>query len=280
VARAGKSSFLLVNPASGNGQAHPDELAREAAERGITVHVLEPGETVGDVVAEAIAGDVEVLGVASGDGSLALAAAAAHEHDLAFVCVPAGTRNHFARDLGLDPSDPIGALDAFTDGVERRIDLGRVNGRVFVNNVSLGIYGEAVSKSTYRESKVRTLFETALEVLGSGTASPDLVLVDDEGNEHRDPAVVVVSNNPYGLEGLLEPGGRPALDTGELGVLLFDTPSGGSAPARAWTTTSLEIAAPASVNAGIDGEAVELDPPLAFEIMSAALRVRVPVPDG
>src|SRR5581483_1592912 len=138
----------------------------------------------------------DALGVAGGDGTLATVAAAAHAHDLPLICVPAGTRNHFAADLGIDRHDPAAALDAFTDGVERRIDLAEVNGRTFLNNVSLGIYGNAVRSPSYRDAKVRTLLETAAEVMGPSAEAPALSLVDDREREHRHPAVVLVSNNP------------------------------------------------------------------------------------
>ncbi len=121
---------------------------------------------------EAVARGADALGVAGGDGSLAVVAAAAAAHGLPFTCIPAGTRNHFARDLGIDRQDLIGALDAFTDGIERWIDLAEVNGRVYVNNVSLGIYGDAVRRPTYRDAKVRTLLLTAEEVLGPSAGVP------------------------------------------------------------------------------------------------------------
>ena len=202
---------------------------------------------------------------------------AAHAHDLPFVCIPAGTRNHFALDLGVDANDPVGALDAFTDGVERVIDMGRVNGRLFLNNVSLGIYGEAVRQPTYRDAKVRTLLETTREVLGPSSAARELRLVDDVGQEHRDPSIVLVSNNPYALDRPPLHGARPTLDSGRLGVVVLDEPDTSEAPWRAWTATSLEVHAPGpTVHAGIDGEAVDLSPPLEFEVVPAALRVRIP----
>lgn len=68
--------------------------------------------------------------------------------------VPAGTRNHLATDLGLDRGSVLGALNAFAAAVERRIDLGQVNGRVFVNNVSLGLYAQIVRSPEYRDAKV------------------------------------------------------------------------------------------------------------------------------
>jgi diacylglycerol kinase family enzyme len=197
-------------------------------------------------------------------------------HGIAFACVPAGTRNHFALDVGVDRRDLTGALDAFTDGVERQIDVAEVNGRMFLNNVSLGVYGEAVRRSAYRDAKVRTLLATAEEVLGPSGEAPALRLADDAGREHRDPAVVLVSNNPYALDNPLAPGTRPALDTGRLGIVVLGAPGDISLrPGRAWTAPRLEVSAPAAVHAGVDGEAVDLSPPLRFAIRPAALRVRI-----
>ena len=79
--------------------------------------------------------------MAGGDGSQATVAAIAAERGVPVACVPAGTRNHFALDLGVNRDDVVGALDALVDGGERVVDLGEVNGRVFVNNVSVGLYG-------------------------------------------------------------------------------------------------------------------------------------------
>ena len=174
--------------------------------------------------------------MAGGDGSLATVAAAALAHDLPFVCVPAGTRNHFARDLGLDPADPIAALDALSDGIEGRIDVGEVNGCLFLNNVSLGIYAEAVRRSGYRDAKVRTLLETARVVLGPGAELSQLDLLDDLGARHADPAIVIVSNNPYALGGPFASGARPTLSGGRLGIVVIDGPGARTRPpGRAWS---------------------------------------------
>ncbi len=266
---------LLVNPASGGGKAARAALADRARELGIGVTLLRPDRTLSSLVGDAVDGGADALGIAGGDGSLAIVAAAARAHGLPFVCVPAGTRNHFALDLGVDRHDLVGALEAFTDGVERLIDVGSVNGRLFLNNVSLGIYGEAVRQSTYRDAKVRTLFETARQVLGPSAAAPELRVVDDLGHEHRHPAIVLVSNNPYALDRPVAPGTRPRLDSGRLGVVVIDAPGTSPLPGRAWTATSTSVDGPAAVHAGVDGEAVDLSTPLDFEIFPAALRVRI-----
>jgi diacylglycerol kinase family enzyme len=266
---------LFVNPRSGGGTAERVGLADRAREEGLEVALLGPDRPLGELVEDAVANGADALGMAGGDGSMTIVAAAAARHDLPFVCIPAGTRNHFARDIGVDPREVLAALDAFTDGVERRIDVGEVNGRVFLNNVSLGIYGDAVRRPGYRDAKLRTLLKTVDEVLGPGGAAEELHVVDDRGREHAHPAVVLVSNNPYAFEGLFSPGARPKLDGGLLGVVVLDPRSRPpDPPGRAWTTDSLEIRGSESVHAGIDGEAVELRAPLVFRSRPGALRVR------
>ena len=145
---------LFVNPRSGDGAATRNRVVEQARERGVEAVILGPGDDLRTRVQEAVADGADALGMAGGDGSLADVAAVAVAHGLPFVCIPAGTRNHFALDLGVDRQDLPGALDAFTDGVERSIDVGEVNGRIFLNNVSLGVYGEAVRQAGYRDTKV------------------------------------------------------------------------------------------------------------------------------
>ncbi len=267
---------LFVNPGSGGGKAAHARVAERAREKGIEAVILAPGQDLAALAREAVAAGADALGMAGGDGSLAVVAAAAAAHGIQFVCVPAGTRNHFALDLGVDRHDVAGALEAFTGGVERRIDMAEVNGRAFLNNVSLGIYGDAVQRPAYRDAKLRTLLETAQQVLGPSARAPDLLVTDDTGREHRQPAVVLVSNNPYALDQPVARGTRLALDTGQLGVVVLDAPGyRPHPPARAWTTAYLEVSASATVHAGIDGEAADLSGPLRFAIRPASLRVRI-----
>jgi len=267
---------LFINPRSGDGKAERAGLAEQAREKGIEVVILAPGQDLAALAGEAVTGGADLLGMAGGDGSLAVVAAVAAAHGIPFVCVPAGTRNHFALDVGVDRHDLAGALDAFPEGVERQIDTAEVNGRMFLNNVSLGIYGDAVRSPAYRDAKMRTLLETAAEVMGPGAEAPALDLADDLGREHRHPAVVLVSNNPYALDRPLVRGTRPALDSGQLGIVVLDAPGDGPrVPGRAWNAPLLEVNAPAPVHAGVDGEAADLDPPLRFASRPASLRVRI-----
>ena len=267
---------LFVNPRSGDGKAARAGLAERARDKGIEAVILAPGQDLDALAREAVAAGADALGMAGGDGSLTTVAAVAAAHGIPFVCVPAGTRNHFALDVGVDRHDVIGALDAFTDGVERQIDMAEVNGRAFLNNASLGIYGDAVRSPAYRDAKVRTLLETAAEVIGPGAGKLALVLVDDLGHEHRQPAVVLVSNNPYALDRPLARGTRPTLGGGQLGIVVVDAPGDSAHVAgRAWSAPRLKVNAPAAVHAGIDGEAVDLEPPLRFASRPASLRVRI-----
>jgi diacylglycerol kinase family enzyme len=267
---------LFINPRSGDGKAARARLAEQARDKGIEAVILDPGQDLAALAGDAVAAGADVLGMAGGDGSLAVVAAVAAAHGIPFVCVPAGTRNHFALDVGVDRRDVAGALDAFTYGVERRIDTAEVNGRMFLNNVSLGIYGDAVRSPAYRDAKARTLLETTAEVIGPSAGKPALDLVDDLGHERRQPAVVLVSNNPYALDRPLARGTRPALDSGQLGIIALDPLGDGAhVPGRAWSAPRLDVNAPAPVHAGIDGEAADLEPPLRFASRPASLRVRI-----
>jgi diacylglycerol kinase family enzyme len=267
---------LFVNPRSGDGKAARAGVAERARAKRVEAVVLEAGQDLAALAGEAAAAGADALGMAGGDGSLAVVAAAAAAYGIPFVCVPAGTRNHLALDVGVDRHDVTGALEALTDGVERQIDIAEVNGRTFLNNVSLGLYGEAVPSPAYRDAKVRTLLQTAAEVMGPSAGAPALCLVDDAGREHRHLAVVLVSNNPYAVDHPLAPGARPVLDSGQLGIIVVGGPGDSpQPPGRAWTAPHLEVSAPAPVHAGIDGEAADLSPPVRFAIRPAALRVRI-----
>jgi diacylglycerol kinase family enzyme len=270
---------LFYNPKSGGGKATRFHLADEARRRGIEPIELELGQDLEALVRDAVARGADGLAMAGGDGSQAIVAMVAAEFDLPYACVPAGTRNHFALDLGVDRDDVVGALDAFVSGGERRVDLAEVNGQVFVNNVSLGLYADAVQRPGYREAKMHTLLDTVPEVLGPDATPPNLLWRGPEGQESA--VAVLLSNNQYRLGRAVGSGTRPRLDRGTLGVTVLAPilAEGGSVTRKLamqqWTTREFEVDSEEPVPAGIDGEAVVLAPPLRFRIRPAALRVRI-----
>jgi diacylglycerol kinase family enzyme len=277
VASAPQRPVLFYNPKSGGGKAERFQVAREARARGVEPVELHLGDDLATLVRDAIENGADALGVAGGDGTQAIVAAIAAERGLPYICVPAGTRNHFALDLGVDRDDVVGALDAFTNGGERVVDLAEVNGRVFVNNVSLGVYAESVQSSGYRDAKLRTIAETMPTVLGPGGEGLDLRWTGADGRDHETGAVVLVSNDPYRLGRALGSGTRPRLDAGVLGITVLGAGAAGGAATRVqeWSAPSFEVRSDGPVAAGIDGEAVKLEPPLRFRSRPQALRVRI-----
>jgi Diacylglycerol kinase catalytic domain len=271
---------LVFNPRSGGGKAARFKLAEEARARGIEPIELTGGSDLETLVRDAVARGADGLAMAGGDGSQAIVAAIAAEARLPYACVPAGTRNHFALDLGVDREDVVGALDAFVDGGRRYVDLAEVNGRVFVNNVSLGLYAEAVQREGYRDAKIRTLLDTVPDVLGADGSSLDLAWTDPGGQEHRSGAAILVSNNRYRLGRAVGSGTRPRIDDGLLGITVAGSPAGGRGrlpqrPWREWAAPEFEVRADRRVPAGVDGEALRLDPPLRFRIRRRVLDVRI-----
>jgi len=267
---------LLVNPRSGGGKAQRYDLVARCRARRIEPIVLAEGDDLASLAAAAVSSGADVIGMAGGDGSQAIVAAIAARHDVPYVCIPAGTRNHFAVDIGMDRKDVIGALDAFHQGSERRIDLAQVNGRVFVNNASIGLYGAIVKSPEYRDAKLRTILEMLPDLAGPGAQPFAFRLRDPEGVVLAGPDVLVVSNNRYELDPRTSPKTRGEMDQGVLGVVAV--PHGPPFQGwREWTTPVLEVDSDAAVDVGLDGEAVSFDPPLVFESWPLALRIRCPV---
>ena len=269
---------LFINPWSGDGKAARYGLAEAARSRGIRPVQLQPGEDLEKLARAAVADGADAVGMAGGDGSQAVVAAVAAEAGLPYACIPSGTSNHFALDLGVDRDDVVGALDAFVDGGEHRVDLCEVNGRVFVNNVSLGVYAEAVQQTGYRQAKIRTLLDTVPATLGEqGTAT--LTWTTPGGRSLRGAAVILVGNDQYRLAGAAGAGTRPALDQGLLGITVVDPPGSRGNPRRRpwrqWSTTEFVVSADQPIPAGIDGEAAILSSPAEFRVRPGALRVRV-----
>ena len=280
--------YLIMNPRSGGGKVARFGLKDKAEALGAQVALLEGPEIidVGALARQAVADGADLLGVAGGDGTQALVAGIAAEHDVPLLVISAGTRNHFALDLGLDREDPSRCLDALGDGgVELRIDLGVIAGRPFVNNASFGAYAAIVQSPAYRDDKRRTTTEMLPDLL-VGQSGPRLVAragnVTVEG-----PQAVLVSNNVYGTDDIAGLGRRARLDRGTLGMLAVTVQSAAQAAgllrgSRSRGLTRLagrEVvidADTAQIPVGVDGEALQLDTPVRCTVQPAALRVRVP----
>jgi diacylglycerol kinase family enzyme len=279
--------YLIMNPRSGGGKVTQFGLKDKAEALGATVALLEgPGTVdVGELARQAVADGADLLGVAGGDGTQALVAGIAAEHGLPLLVISAGTRNHFALDLGLDREDPSRCLDALRDGVELRVDLGVIADRPFVNNASFGAYAAVVQSPAYRDDKRRTTTEM-LPGLLAGQQGPRLVAragdVTIEG-----PQAVLVSNNVYGMGDIAGLGRRARLDRGTLGLFAVTVSSAVQATGLLAGTHSrglTRLVAPqvvvdadaSQIPVGVDGEALLLDTPVRCTVQPGALRVRVP----
>jgi diacylglycerol kinase family enzyme len=282
-----KRAFLIMNPRSGGGKVTKFGLKEKAEALGARVMLLE-GPGVVDVAAlarQAIADGADLLGVAGGDGTQALVAGIAAEHDLPFLVISAGTRNHFAMDLGLDRENPAACLDALSDGVEQRIDLGVIGGRTFVNNASFGAYAEIVESPAYRDDKRGTTLEMLPDILSGHQGARLSARAGDV--TITGPQALLVSNGPYETTDIAGLGRRARIDTGKLGVVAVTVNSALQAAAllrgtRGQGLTTLiadEVVLDADapeIPAGIDGETVMVATPVRCTIRPKALRVRVP----
>jgi diacylglycerol kinase family enzyme len=270
---------LFVNPRSGDGTAGRVGLVEAARARGIEVHELQKGDDLTAMARAAADAGADCLGAAGGDGTQAQVAEVAIERQLHFVCIPAGTRNHFALDLGLDRNDPLGSLSAFGDAYTKRIDVGEANGSLFLNNVSIGAYGEVVADEQYREHKIGTALAKLPSLIGPDAEPLDLRFTDGAGEAHESALVLHVSNNAYELTPRPGFGSRPSLSDGKLGIVAVVQSSGLPGPVRVlrWEAPTFTVESGSEVPAGLDGEARSFDPPVEFRIRPSVLTVRIPL---
>jgi diacylglycerol kinase family enzyme len=287
VPRQARRPFFIMNPKSGGGKVVRFDLKHRAEELGAEVFLLDgPGPVdVAAVARAAVADGADLLGVAGGDGTQALVAGIAAEHDLPFVVVSAGTRNHFALDLGLDREDPAACLGALRDAVELRVDLGLIGDRTFVNNASFGAYAEIVEDPAYRDDKLGTSLQILPDLLQGHRGARLTALAG--GMEISGPQALLIGNNPYGTGDIAGLGRRIRLDRGELGVVAVTVATAreaaglvsGKRAAGLRTLTARDVIVTADteqVPVGIDGEAIYLAVPVRCAIRHRALRVWVP----
>jgi diacylglycerol kinase family enzyme len=279
--------YLIMNPKSGGGKVQKFDLVRRAEGLGAEVFLIGGPEPVdvAEVAREAVAHGADLLGVAGGDGTQALVAAVAAQHDLPFVVISAGTRNHFALDLGLDREDPSACLRALSDGVELRVDLGQINGQVFVNNASFGAYAEIVESPAYRDDKRDTTLDLLPDLLQGHRGAR--LRAQADGTQIEAPQALLVANNPYGNGDIAGLGRRVRLDRGILGVVGVTISSAAQAAgllrgrhaAGVKVLTAEEITITADtpkIPVGVDGESILMPTPVTCTVSPGVLRVWVP----
>jgi len=287
---------MLMNPHSGGGKVSRFQLAERAERLGARVSMIGDSRDAGSLARHAVEAGAEVLGVAGGDGTVSAVATVAAAADVPLLVIPAGTRNHFARDLGLNTRNPARALEVLLDGQPTHIDLGVIDSHVFVNNVSFGFYAEALLEPGYREAKARSLATVAPGYL-EGQQWVNASIDAPEGTiEH--PQVVLVSNNPYQLAIPRYHGRRLSLTAGLLGVVVLKRPTGPPPPdllsrlrrdlrkhggsghyagLSTWSAAQVTLqGACAHLPAGIDGEPVTLHLPATCQVHPGGLRVLLP----
>jgi diacylglycerol kinase family enzyme len=278
--------YLIMNPKSGGGKVERFDLKRKAEALGAEVFLFGGAGPV-DVAAvarQAVASGADLLGVAGGDGTQALVAGIAAEHGLPFLVISAGTRNHFALDLGLDREDPAACLGALRDGVELRVDLGTINGQTFVNNASFGAYAEIVETPAYRDDKRNTTLNTLPDLLQGHRGAH--LRVQADGTRIDAPQALLVSNNPYGTGDIAGLGRRARLDRGILGVVGITVSNAAQAAGllrgsratglKVLVTKQIEVTADAAqIPVGVDGESILMSTPVTCTVSPGALRVWV-----
>ena len=292
------SAVLIINPKSGNGRAIKARIPQKAKKLGITTIITKKGDSIEGLARQAVSNGAKILGVSGGDGTLGAVAKVAIEEDLPLVVLPGGTRCHFARDVGFDPKEIADALASF-HGIERRVDVGSINGRIFLNNASFGLYADVVDKPDYRNHKIRTTREVLRSLLNGDTPYYPLSFTDDKEKKHRHAAQILVGVNAYETVNIFELGRRHAMDRGVLQITavtkLTDELIGqmmetivlgqsfedsNTGHVEQWEATKFSVNSKSKkLVVGVDGEREEYVTPVKLEILPGALRLMVP-PEG
>lgn len=296
----GDAIAVVLNARSGHGHTPADAAALRAAfaAHGLEARVFEctPGADLRSLIETAVAARPAVLVAGGGDGTVNAVAGQALAHDLPFGVLPLGTLNHFARELGM-PTALDDAVAVIAARSMRMVDVGEVNGAIFLNNASIGVYPQVVARREYEQrhfarGKWSAMLHAAAQVLRHPEAFALTLELDGREERRRTPSVFV-GNNPYLLEGR-RMGHRESLDGGTLGVVVLRQRSragwlwlalralcGRLSPhdveVHAVRAFRLE-ANDATLPVARDGEVETLRPPLCFATQPRALRVCAPEP--
>jgi diacylglycerol kinase family enzyme len=288
---------VILNPASGSGTAATADGITELFAAGgdaVAITRLGDGVSVPDVVHQAIKAGAPAVVAAGGDGTVSAVAAALIGSDVPLGVLPVGTLNHFAKDLGL-PLKLEEAVEIVQGRNVRVVDAGEVNGRIFLNNSSIGVYPRLVElRDRYRESGITKWIAAAWAGLAVLRLRPfmGVRIESPEGVLLRRTPFVLVGNNEYQMSGL-HATSRESLTGGKLAVYVMKAQGRPSLLRLAWQvlrrgvseTPELDFLSVAettvetrrrNLQVALDGEVVTLQSPLRYKILPGVLRVLAP----
>ncbi len=292
---------VIIN--AGSGSVSETDTERQMhelfAEHGVraNVHLAKSGDEIERLAAKAAAGECEIIVAGGGDGTISAVAAAVYKAGKTLGVLPMGTLNHFSKDLGI-PQDVSEAIDVIAEGHTQTIDLAEVNGRIFINNSSIGLYPRIVRSREKQQELGRGKWLAALWAsLRMFKLSPFLkVVITVDGKEFlRKTPFVFVGNNEYEID-IYNIGSRIELDTGKLGVyflhrggrwgvavMVIRTIFGRLEQWRDFeivSTDSVSIRTRRKrVHVAFDGEVEVMNSPLNYRSIPVALKVIVPRPE-
>jgi diacylglycerol kinase family enzyme len=295
---------VLLNCSGGALRKNPDlveqaEQAFRAARLDVRVETLEPDALQSRAEALVVLGEMDAIVIGGGDGTVGAVAGLLAETDVALGVLPLGTLNHYARDAGI-PADIEAAVSVIADGHIRHVDVAEVNGRVFVNNSSVGLYPLMVrDRERQQEHLGRGKWPAMARAAGRAVwrLSKWRLRISADGETARlETPILFVGNNRYetGLFGL---GTRASLDEGKLYLYAIKAGSrfgfakamlrallGRLDQARDFVIVSgceARIDSPrARLQAAADGEAVVLETPLRYRTRPKALKLIAPLASG
>ncbi|MBV9411074.1 MAG: NAD(+)/NADH kinase [Acidimicrobiia bacterium] len=280
------AGIILVNPSAGHDDLSPDELRDRFS--GHEVVECEPGE-VADRTADAVKRGVDFVGVAGGDGTIRCAAQQLTGTEVPLLPIPAGTRNHFAKDVGVPEIED--SVDA-AKGQAVRVDVGEVNEHRFVNNSSIGIYPQIVVRREAHEKRLPKGVANIVAVWEQVRRRGQRLGVEVDGRRLQ-AWMVFVGNGRYG-EGLIDLADRESLDGNELDVriALADKPLARlrlllallvgrlarSELLERMTTSAvtIDVDGRGAVDVALDGEVERIETPLCYRSIEGGLLVLVP----
>jgi YegS/Rv2252/BmrU family lipid kinase len=287
---------MFFNPSSG-AKTPPAELAaleQAANDAGLEVVRVVPGLDCGALIRDRMREGLRLFVAAGGDGTINTVIQPLIHTDAIFGVIPAGTYNHFAKDLGI-PLSWREALEVVINGVTKPVDTARINERFFVNNISMGLYPELVAR---REEKGRDYprWKARLYAAFGTLQKYPHVAVTLDSEHHQEVIrthVLMISNNSYDLSRLGIEAPRLALEEGRLSVYwLPHMPRLAltrfvahylagrvrEAPGfRSFRTSRIKVdSSKRQLHIGVDGEVVTMPTPLLITIAPQSLSVKVP----